>query len=213
MSLYKNYIKPAMDRIAAFLLLLLLFPLLLLIMLIQWFILKDRIFFIHPRPGLHEKIIHVIKFRTMNEKKDESGALLPAMQRITPWGAFLRRTSLDELPQLINVLKGDLSFVGPRPLEVRYLPYYSEQQRKRHLVKPGITGLAQINGRNAIGWEEKFKYDLRYIEEISLMTDLRILLGTVRKVLAAEGVNQDTAQTVLPFDQYMNRKRSDDQVG
>jgi lipopolysaccharide/colanic/teichoic acid biosynthesis glycosyltransferase len=164
------------------------------------------VFFIHPRPGFNEKAIQVFKFRTMNDKRDANGNLLPAMQRVTGLGAFLRRSSLDELPQLINVLKGEISFIGPRPLEMRYLPIYTAEQRRRHQVKPGITGWAQVNGRNSIGWEDKFRFDLEYVDKVSFLFDCQIFFMTIWKVLSREGVNADSNNTVIPFDQYMEGK-------
>ena len=152
-------------------------------------------FFLQPRPGKkgkdgEEKIFKLIKFRTMNNKKDSEGNLLPDIDRLNKYGRILRATSIDELPEIINILKGDMSIVGPRPLAVQYLPYYTEQERHRHDVRPGLTGLAQVSGRNAISWEQKFKYDIEYIENISLVNDIKILFMTVKKVFERDGIGQ-----------------------
>lgn len=166
------------------------------------------VFFIHSRPGLNGKIIKIIKFKTMNDNKDAQGNLLPNHERITPLGAFLRRSSLDEIPQLLNVIKGDISFIGPRPLEVRYLPYYTNEQNKRHSVKPGLSGWAQVNGRNAISWEKKFEYDLYYVSNQSFFLDVQIFLMTIKKVIVGDGVNATDNQTVEPLDVYINRTKN-----
>ena len=158
--MYRRFIKPLCDRIAALFLLLLLSPIILGTMILLAVANRGRIFFTQPRPGKHEKIFQVIKFKTMNDRKDSDGNLLPDAERLTSIGKFVRSTSIDELPQLINVLKGDMSFIGPRPLLVQYLPLYNETQRRRHLVTPGISGWAQVNGRNAISWTRKFELDI-----------------------------------------------------
>ena len=156
-------------------------------------------FFIQKRPGKSEKIFKLIKFKTMNDKKGKDGKLLPDAQRLTKIGGFLRKTSLDELPQLINVLKGDMSLVGPRPLLIEYLPLYNDEQKRRHLVKPGITGWAQVNGRNAITWEDKFKLDVWYVDNQSLWLDLKILFFTIKKVFKSEGISQKGEATMEAF--------------
>jgi lipopolysaccharide/colanic/teichoic acid biosynthesis glycosyltransferase len=171
---------------------------------------KGDVFFIHERPGLRELPVKIIKFKTMNEKRGADGKLLPNIQRITAVGSFLRKTSLDEIPQLINVLKGEISIIGPRPLEMRYLPYYNAGQHKRHLIKPGITGWAQVNGRNAISWDEKFQLDVWYVENLSFWIDLKIIGMTFLKLLKHQGINADINHTVLPFDQYINEKNQKD---
>lgn len=157
-------------------------------------------FFYQNRPGLHEKIFKIIKFKTMNDKKDKNGNLLPDDKRLTKAGQFIRKTSLDELPQIINLLKGDMTIIGPRPLLPEYLPLYNDRQRKRHLVKPGISGWAQVNGRNAISWEQKFEYDVWYVENYSFFLDVKIFLLTFLKVFKSEGVNQTGQATMLPFN-------------
>ena len=156
-------------------------------------------FFFQERPGKDEKIFRVIKFKTMNDRKDASGILLPDAQRLTKVGKFVRSTSLDEIPQLLNVIKGDMSLIGPRPLLVQYLPLYDETQRRRHEVRPGITGWAQVNGRNAISWEQKFAYDVWYVDNVSLSLDVKILLKTIQKVFKREGISSDTSATMEPF--------------
>ncbi|MBO1512357.1 sugar transferase [Metabacillus sp. BG109] len=161
--------------------------------------LGSPIFFKQQRPGLHGKPFYFYKFRTMTNEKDEKGNLLPDHMRLPPFGKFLRKSSLDEFPQLINVIKGDISLVGPRPLLMEYLPLYTKEQAKRHLVKPGITGWAQINGRNSISWEEKFKLDIWYVENLSFLLDLKILFLTVYKVIKSQGINQPGNATVEKF--------------
>ena len=157
-------------------------------------------FFFQERPGKDEKIFRVIKFKTMNDKRDESGNLLPDAERLTRVGRFVRSTSLDEIPQLLNVIKGDMSLIGPRPLLVQYLPLYNEEQKRRHEVRPGITGWAQVNGRNSISWQQKFEYDLWYVDHVSLSLDLKILYKTVQKVFKRDGINSDTSVTMEEFE-------------
>ena len=174
-------------------------PVLLIVILLLAIANGGKVWFLQPRPGLHGKIFRVIKFKTMTDAKDESGHLLPDSVRLTAIGKFVRSTSLDELPQLINVLKGDMSIVGPRPLLVEYLPLYNEVQRHRHDVKPGITGWAQVNGRNAISWQQKFEYDVWYVKHQSFALDLKILFLTVKKVFIAEGISSDSHATMEKF--------------
>lgn len=161
--------------------------------------LGSPVLFKQARPGLEGKIFHIYKFRTMTDKRDKNGELLPNAERLTKFGIIIRKLSLDELPQLINVLKGEMSFVGPRPLLVEYLPLYNERQARRHNVRPGITGWAQVNGRNAISWEQKFEYDVWYVENQSLFLDIKIILLTIKKVFIAEGVNQSKNITMSKF--------------
>jgi len=156
-------------------------------------------FFVQTRPGKGGRLFRVIKFKTMNEKRDSEGNLLPAVNRITPVGKFMRSLSLDELPQLFNVLKGDMSLIGPRPLRVEYLPLYSARQAKRHDVRPGVSGWAQVNGRNAISWEEKFELDVWYVENLSFWLDIKILFITIWNVISRKGINQDDNSTMQPF--------------
>lgn len=157
-------------------------------------------FFVQERPGKDEKIFKLIKFKTMNDERDEKGNLLPDSERLTRIGRFVRSLSLDELPQLINVLKGDMSLVGPRPLLIQYLLLYNEVQRRRHEVRPGMTGWAQVNGRNAISWQQKFEYDIWYVDHLSLSLDIKILLKTIEKVFKREGINSETHVTMEPFN-------------
>src|SRR6185437_5083241 len=182
--------KPLMDRLFALLLLLALLPLLAVMVLFLLAYNRGRVFFTQQRPGMGGEPFTLIKFRTMTDERDGQGNLLPDAERITTVGSFLRKTSLDELPQLINILKGDMSFVGPRPLLMEYLPLYTEAQAGRHSVKPGITGLAQVKGRNQLSWNDKFAYDREYAENISFMLDLKIVLLTTMQVVKGNGVNQ-----------------------
>lgn len=174
---------------AALIGLLLLSPVLIIVVIILLFANNGKPFFFQTRPGKNEKLFKIIKLKSMNDKKDEHGELLPYEDRITKIGAFVRKYSLDEIPQLFNVLKGDMSVIGPRPLLVQYLPLYKDWQKRRHDVKPGITGWAQVNGRNAITWKQKFEYDVWYVDNISLLLDIKIVIKTIKKVLLKEGVN------------------------
>jgi lipopolysaccharide/colanic/teichoic acid biosynthesis glycosyltransferase len=192
-------VKSLLDRLVAAIALILLSPLAIGVAIAIYFRMGSPVVFTQPRPGKDGQIFNFYKFRTMTDERDAEGNLLPDEQRLTPFGQFLRQTSLDELPQLWNVLKGDMSFVGPRPLLVKYLDRYTPAQARRHEVKPGITGLAQINGRNAITWEEKFELDVSYIDRWSLWLDLKILFLTVFKVLQQEGINQEGYTTSEEF--------------
>lgn len=197
--MYKNFFKRLIDFVAAFCGLVLLSPIFIIVMIGLYVANQGKPFFFQARPGKDERIFKIIKFKTMNDKKDANGNLLPDAERITPVGAFVRKTSLDEIPQLINVLKGDMSLVGPRPLLVQYLPLYNEKQKRRHEVRPGITGWAQVNGRNAISWQQKFDYDVWYVDHVSLMLDIKILFLTLKKVFIREGISQDGQATAEPF--------------
>ena len=196
---YSNIIKPLADFLISLIALLFFLPFGLIILLFLAIANRGDVFFFQDRPGKHGKIFKVIKFKTMNNLKDSDGKLLPDNQRITKIGKFVRSTSLDEIPQLINVLKGDMSLIGPRPLLVKYLPLYSEHQAKRHNVKPGITGWAQVNGRNAISWEQKFDYDVWYIENLGFTLDLKIFILTLKKVVVREGISSGTSVTTESF--------------
>src|SRR5690554_5378378 len=198
--MYKNYLKRLFDFLAAFFGLVLLSPIFIIVMIGLYFANQGKPFFFQARPGKDERIFKIIKFKTMNDKKDTEGNLLCDAERLTPIGAFVRKTSLDEIPQLINVLKGDMSLIGPRPLRVHYLPLYSEEQKKRHSVRPGITGWAQVNGRNAISWTKKFEYDIWYVEKISFLLDIKILFMTIKKVFIREGISKEGEVTTVPFD-------------
>lgn len=190
--MYKSFFKRLLDIIISLVALVLLSPLFLVLIIIGAIVMGGNPFFSQPRPGKDEKVFKLIKFRSMTNKKDKDGNLLPDAQRITAYGTFIRKVSIDELPELINVIKGDMSLVGPRPLLVEYLPYYTEKEKHRHDVRPGITGLAQINGRNYITWEETFEYDVEYVNNISFIEDIKILFGTVYKVLKREDVTDAT---------------------
>ncbi|BAZ12823.1 sugar transferase [Calothrix sp. NIES-4071] len=192
-------IKYLADQVIAMLALIILSPILLVVAGLIYYKMGRPVVFTQPRPGKNERIFKFYKFRTMTDARDTKGNLLPDEVRLTPFGQFLRKTSLDELPQLWNVLKGDMSFVGPRPLMVSYLNRYTPEQARRHEVKPGITGLAQIKGRNSISWEEKFQYDVWYVDNWSLWFDLKILLMTVLKVLRQDGINQEGYATSEEF--------------
>ncbi len=205
--MYKKNLKRFIDFCIALLLLFIMSPIFLSLIIINA-IINGNPFFAQLRPGKNEKIFQVIKFKTMTEKKDKDGNLLPDNERLTKFGIFLRKTSLDEIPQLINVLKGDMSLIGPRPLLVQYLPYYNTQEKLRHKVRPGITGLAQISGRNFISWEEKFKFDLQYVNEISLVLDLKIIFKTISKVIIRKDVAAATNEVSEYFDTYRKKQIS-----
>lgn len=196
---YSRYIKRTMDFILALSAIIVLSPVLLIIAILVRIKLGSPVIFRQKRPGLNEKLFTLYKFRTMTDKRNENGELLPDEIRLTKFGKLLRSTSLDELPELFNIFKGEMSFVGPRPLLVEYLPLYNEYQKRRHEVRPGLSGLAQINGRNAISWEEKFDLDVQYIDSISLRGDLKIIFLTVKKVFMREGITSSTALTMEPF--------------
>lgn len=191
--------KRTFDILVATIALLILSPIILLIFILVGAIFGSPILFTQNRPGLNGKVFKMMKFRSMLDGKDKQGNLLPDNERMTSFGTFLRSTSLDELPGLFNVLKGDMSLVGPRPLLVQYLPLYSTEQARRHNVRPGITGWAQVNGRNAISWDEKFKFDVWYVDNQSFLLDLKILLLTVKKVFVREGISADGHVTIEPF--------------
>ena len=198
--MYRFYLKPVLDFILAFVLVLILVPFILIIGIMVYLNFGKPALFIQQRPGKNQMIFNLYKFRTMTDKRDSIGKLSDDNDRLTKFGLFLRRTSLDELPQLINVLKGDLSFIGPRPLLIKYLPFYSEEQKRRHIVKPGITGWAQVNGRNAISWTEKFKLDLWYIDNLSFFLDMKILIMTIMKIILREGISKDGYATSDAFN-------------
>ena len=197
--MYRKYIKRVLDFTLSLIALIILSPIYLVLAILVRIKLGSPIIFKQERPGLNEKIFTLYKFRTMTDEKDENGKLLPDEVRLTKFGKFLRSTSLDELPELINIIKGDMSIVGPRPLLVEYLPLYNEKQRCRHNVRPGLTGYAQISGRNSISWEEKFDDDLMYIENITFTEDLKIVLKTALKVIKREGISQEGNATMEKF--------------
>lgn len=196
--IYK-YIKRILDIISSLLAIIILSPLLGALTVIGAFEMKGNPFFTQERPGKDEKIFKLIKFRTMTNAKDKDGNLLSDADRLTRYGKFLRNTSLDELPELFNILKGDMSVIGPRPLLVQYLPRYNEYQHRRHEVKPGLSGWAQVNGRNAISWEDKFNYDVEYVDNYSMLMDIKILFMTILNVLKREGISSETSATMEEF--------------
>lgn len=205
--MYAKYIKRILDLILSLMALIVLMPLMIIIGILVRINLGSPIIFKQKRPGKNEKIFTLYKFRTITDKRDIDGNLLPDEYRLTKFGKFLRSTSLDELPELINIIKGDMAIVGPRPLLVEYLPYYTEEEKHRHDVRPGLTGLAQVNGRNAISWEEKLKYDTEYIKKISFYSDLKIIFKTIKKTIKREDILMGNEFVVGKFiDQRKNKK-------
>lgn len=198
-NVYSKYIKRLLDITLSAITLIILSPVMLLTAVLIRVKLGSPVIFRQKRPGKDEEIFELYKFRSMTDRRDDNGVLLPDELRLTAFGRRLRATSLDELPELFNILKGDMSIVGPRPLLVQYLPLYSKDQRRRHDVRPGLTGMAQVNGRNGIDWEEKFKWDLEYIHKISFLTDLKIILATFYKVVKQEGIDSDHGSGMEPF--------------
>lgn len=199
--MYKHFFKRVIDFTIVLMALLVIWPILLVITIWLHFANKGAgAFFYQERPGKDGKIFKVIKFKTMTDERDAEGKLLPDAERLTKVGKIVRSTSIDELPQLINVLKGDMALIGPRPLRVHYLPLYSKEQARRHEVRPGITGWAQVNGRNNISWTKKFELDVWYVDHCSLWTDIKVILLTIKKVLFREDINNDAAATMYPFD-------------
>ncbi|MDR6157739.1 undecaprenyl phosphate N,N'-diacetylbacillosamine 1-phosphate transferase [Chryseobacterium sp. SLBN-27] len=198
--MYKNLFKRLIDFLIAFSGLILLSPVFLIILVVLYLQNDGKPFFFQLRPGLNEKMFKIIKFKTMTDKKDSQGNYLPDAERLTPMGSFIRQTSLDEIPQLINVLKGDMAIIGPRPLLPQYLPLYNESQKRRHEVRPGITGWAQVNGRNAISWAKKFELDVWYIDHVSFALDCKIVLLTFKKVFKKEGINKVGQATTEAFN-------------
>ena len=196
--IYK-YIKRILDIISSLLAIIILSPLLGVLTVIGAFEMKGNPFFAQERPGKDEKIFKLVKFRTMTNAKDKDGNLLSDADRLTKYGKFLRNTSLDELPELFNILKGDMSVIGPRPLLVQYLPRYNAHQHRRHEVRPGLSGWAQVNGRNAISWEDKFNYDVEYVDNYSIVMDIKILFMTILNVLKREGISSETSATMEEF--------------
>lgn len=195
--MYKNYIKRLIDFLAALVGLLLLSPIFIVVTIALYFANQGKPFFFQERPGRNEKFFKIIKFKSMNDKRDKDGKLLPDAERLTKVGGFVRKTSLDEIPQLINVLKGDMSLIGPRPLLVSYLELYDDFEKQRHLVRPGITGWAQVNGRNAISWGEKFKLDVFYVQNVSFILDCKIILKTIKNVLASKDISLEPVKKLI----------------
>jgi lipopolysaccharide/colanic/teichoic acid biosynthesis glycosyltransferase len=198
--MYKNVLKRAIDFSVSAVALLIGSPLLFIVYIILRYQNKGKAFFFQERPGFNQQPFKIIKFKTMTDEKDGNGILLPDNQRITKIGGVVRKLSIDELPQLFNVIKGDMSLVGPRPLLFKYMPLYSTEQLRRHEVRPGITGWAQVNGRNSISWTQKFDLDVEYVDKVSFLFDIKILLLTIKKVLIREGVNQSDDRPMQPFD-------------
>jgi undecaprenyl phosphate N,N'-diacetylbacillosamine 1-phosphate transferase len=198
--MYKNFFKPTLDFLVALIGLLVLSPIFLFVMIALTIANNGKPFFFQERPGKDEKIFKVIKFKTMTDERDASGKLLPDAERLTKAGRFVRSTSLDEIPQLINVIKGDMSLIGPRPLRTYYLPLYNKTQKRRHEVRPGITGWAQVNGRNAISWTKKFELDVYYVDNVSSLLDLKIILLTIKKVFIREGITKEGSVTTEAFN-------------
>ena len=197
--MYAKYIKRILDFVLSLMALIVLSPLLVILIILGAVFMRGNPFFTQARPGKNEKIFKLIKFRTMDNRKDKDGKLLPDDVRLNKYGRILRSTSIDELPELINILIGDMSIVGPRPLLVKYLPRYNEEQRHRHDVRPGLTGYAQAHGRNAVTWEEKFKMDVWYTRNISFITDVKVIIDTVKVVLKRDGISSDTSATMEEF--------------
>lgn len=198
--MYSFFLKRFFDFFIALIGLMILGPVFIVITIGLYFANDGKPFFFQARPGLNERIFKIIKFKTMNDKKDANGNLLSDAERLTPIGSFVRKTSLDEIPQLINVLKGDMAIIGPRPLLIQYLPLYNDRQRRRHEVRPGITGWAQVNGRNAISWAKKFELDVWYVDHVSFLTDLKVFFTTFKKVFKREGISADGHVTIEPFN-------------
>jgi len=198
--MYRHFFKRLIDFTIALTAFIILLPIFIVVTIILYVANQGQPFFTQLRPGLNERIFKIIKFKTMNDKKDAQGHLLPDAERLTAIGQFVRKTSLDELPQLINVIKGDMSLIGPRPLLPQYLPLYNEEQKRRHDVRPGMTGWAQINGRNAITWKRKFELDVEYVDKISFVMDCKIIFMTIKKVLRSEGISQQGHVTIEPFN-------------
>jgi len=198
--MYKNVFKRIFDLLASLFGFIVFSPIFIIVCIFLWFANDGKPFFFQQRPGKNGKIFKIIKFKTMNDRKDAAGNLLPDAMRLTKIGAFVRKTSLDEVPQLLNVIKGDMSLIGPRPLLIQYLKLYNDFQNRRHEVRPGITGWAQVNGRNAISWDKKFEYDVWYVDNISFVIDIKIIFKTIQKVIKSEGINSADAATIEPFN-------------
>lgn len=198
--MYKSVTKRFLDIFLTVIALFITLPIIVITWVVLFFQNRGKPFFFQERPGLYQKSFHIIKFKTMTDERDVHGQLLPDIERITAFGGLVRKLSIDELPQLINVLKGDMSLVGPRPLLFKYMPLYSAEQLRRHEVRPGITGWAQVNGRNSISWTQKFALDVEYVDKVSFLMDCKILLLTVKKVLIREGINQSAECPTQPFN-------------
>lgn len=205
-GIYQRFIKRPMDLVLSLIAIVLLSPVFIIVAILVKTKLGSPVLFKQERPGLNEKIFNMYKFRTMTDERDKEGNLLPDSVRLTKFGKFLRSTSLDELPELFNILKGDMSVVGPRPLLVKYLPLYNEHEKRRHEVRPGLSGLAQVNGRNSICWEDKFNLDVYYVDNVKFIVDWKIIFMTIKKVFFREGINSETASTMEPFQGTQKEK-------
>lgn len=204
---YERYIKRLLDIICALLAIVVFWWLYAIIAILVRVKLGSPVLFKQPRPGKDEKIFHLYKFRTMTDERDENGELLPDEVRLTKFGKWLRSTSMDELPEVFNILKGDMSVIGPRPLLVKYLPYYSEEQHRRHEVRPGLSGYAQAHGRNGVSWDDKFAMDLQYVDHITFLGDVKIVVDTVLSVVKKEGISSETSATMESFIDYVEAKK------
>ena len=207
--MYRNFIKRLLDFLLSLTAILLLSPILLILTIAGAVKMGGNPFFTQKRPGKDGKVFKLVKFKSMNNKKDGNGKLLPDEVRLTSYGKFIRNTSLDELPELINILKGDMAIVGPRPLLVKYLTRYNETQARRHEVRPGLTGLAQVNGRNAISWEEKFNYDVEYVDNVSFLLDFKIICKTALKVIKRDGISSETSATM---EEFMGQAKENNEI-
>ena len=205
--MYRNFFKRLIDFLASLTLLVLLSPVLLLISVLLFFANSGKVFFVQRRPGKHEKIFSIVKFKTMNDKKDADGNLLPDRDRLTTVGRIIRKTSLDEVPQLFNVFKGDMSLIGPRPLLPKYLPYYTDRERKRHSVLPGITGLAQVSGRNLLNWDQRLQKDAEYVEQLSFGLDMKIFFQTIINVIRSKDNVADPSSLLLDLDEQRGQTK------
>lgn len=204
--MYKLFLKRLFDFIIAFIAFIVLSPIFVIITISLYFSNKGKPFFFQNRPGLHEKAFKIIKFKSMNDDKDSSGKLLSDSERLTKVGAFVRKTSLDEIPQLLNVINGDMSLVGPRPLLMSYLPYYTEKEKIRHNVRPGITGLAQVNGRNTINWDDRLRLDTEYVENLTFSNDVKILIQTIKNVINRKDIVVVPSKLYMTLDKYRNNE-------
>lgn len=207
--MYRVFFKRLLDIVISGIVLIVFSPVLVLLVILIRVKLGSPVIFTQERPGRNEKIFKLYKFRSMSNERDEKGELLPDEVRLTRFGKLLRSTSLDELPELFNILKGDMSLIGPRPLLVRYLPWYTQEERHRHDVRPGLTGLAQVNGRNALGWEQRFAFDLEYVNHLTFLMDVKIIVMTVGKVLKRSGTLSGADQTVADFDVYRSKQEAE----
>lgn len=207
--MYRVFFKRLLDIVISGIVLIVFSPVLVLLVILIRVKLGSPVIFTQERPGRNEKIFKLYKFRSMSNERDEKGELLPDEVRLTQFGKLLRSTSLDELPELFNILKGDMSLIGPRPLLVRYLPWYTQEERHRHDVRPGLTGLAQVNGRNALGWEQRFAFDLEYVNHLTFLMDVKIIVMTVGKVLKRSGTLSGADQTVADFDVYRSKQEAE----